>query len=212
MNALNAHSGMSVSKVGTRIWGLGTGKERTSPKPQPLVPFVFSFLLTFLPTQVFAQGAAPGMSGVQEVMVQYTHFTVPKTSDMCGLEREAIANAINKTLTENAVPAFPSALAKPPMMGVARIELAPEIATIASQSLDCTSWVSLSAQTQSNTRVPPIDILRNVKIVYWQQGALITSSQSTHADQVIELLTKLSTQFAKQYRMDQPPLLPTGSK
>jgi hypothetical protein len=194
---------MNVSKTGS--------KTEIFSKSQILSPFVLlAFLL--LPTAVHAQGAAPGMSDVQEVVVQYVHFTTPKAADICGLERETLTNTINKTLTDNAVPAFSVANAKPPMMGVARIELVPEISTISNQSLDCTSWVSLTAQTQSNVRIPPVEVLRNVKIVYWQQGILVPSSQSTHVDQVNDFLTKMAQQFAQQYRMDQPPALPRSSK
>lgn len=169
------------------------------------------FLSLSVPSITHAQGAAPGMTGVQEVLVQYTHFTNSKAADICGLEREAIAKTLGNVLAENAVPALTVTNAKPPMMGVARIDLVPEISTVATQSLDCLSWVSLTAQTQSNVRLPPVDVLRNVKVVYWQQGILITSSQATHADQVSEYLKKMALQFAQQYRIDQPPALPAAS-
>lgn len=198
MNGPNAHNGMNVSKTeaGVQDWGF----RRTGS--------FLALLLLLIPSCAYAQGAAPGMSGVKEVVVHYARFTDSKTADTCALERESLANAINKTLTDNAVPAIPVATAKPPMMGVARIDLVPEISTIATQDLDCTSWVSLTAQTQNNVVVPPIEVLRNVKIVYWQQGLMVASPQSTHSDRIAEYLKKMALQFAQRYRMDQPPELP----
>lgn len=205
MNVQNAPNGMNVNREKR---GKRKGKREKFLLSNPFT--LFSLLLLFLPSSAYAQGAAPAMTGVQEVIVQYTHFAIPKNSGLCGLEREAIAETLNKSMTFNMVPAFPVASAKPPMMGTARIELVPEIHTVATQTLDCTSWVSLTAQTQSNVHIAPVDVLRNVKIVYWQQGALVSSSQSMHAGQVAELLTKMAQQFAQQYRMDQPPSLPAG--
>jgi len=148
------------------------------------------------------------MSGVQEVVVQYVRFLDPQKADKCGLQREPLTNAIVKMLTDSNAPAIPTSAAKPPLMGVARIELVPEISTLSNDGLDCTSWVSLSAQTQSNVRIAPIDVLRNVKVVYWQQGLLLATAQSTHASQVRDSLNIMAQQFARQYRLDQPPTLP----
>jgi len=208
MNAPNVRNAMNASKSGTRIWGLGAREEKNFSGLQSLAPLAIALLIFLPPTTAHAQGAAPGMSGVQEVIVQYTHFGDAKNSDSCGLERESIAASLNKILSDSGTPAIPAAIAKPPMMGVARIELVPEIWSLAQQGLDCTSWVSLSAQSQSNVHIPPLDVLRNVKIVYWQKGALIASGQANHAEKVNQLLSEMAQQFAKQYRLDQPPALP----
>ena len=179
-------------------------------KHKTAIFFAAAFLLPIFSSDANAQGAAPGMSGVKEVIVQYARFSNPKVADTCGLVREDLSAALNKVLTENTIPSIPVADAKPPMMGVARIELVPEIATLDSQDLDCTSWVSLTAESQGNVRVPPIDTLRNVKIIYWQRGTLLSSGLSTHQDTVISTLKKMAEQFARQYQLDQPPTGPAA--
>lgn len=154
------------------------------------------------------QGAVSAMANVKEVLVQYTNFANPKIATLCGLERETIAADITKILQQGSVPYIPVAEAKPVMLGVARIELVPEIATVNADSLSCTSWVSLQAQSRSGLQIPPIPTPRNVTVTYWRGGSLVTSSQSAHARLVSETMTKLSNQFAQQYRLDQPPALP----
>jgi hypothetical protein len=90
-------------------------------------------------------------------------------------------------------------------MGVARIELVPEIASVSTQELDCTSWISLTAQNQTNVHIPPVDTLRNVTVVYWKQGSMVTSGQALHHALIGDLLKKMADQFAQQYHIDQPP-------
>lgn len=207
MNAANEPSVMNANKApGIRHSAFG-GRKFFFNRRLPIAVCLFA-LFVFLPALSHAQGAAPGMSGVQEVVVQYARFVDPKAADNCGLQRETITNSIVKNLTDSNVPAMASANAKPPMMGVARIELVPEISTISNGGLDCTSWVSLTAQTSSNARIPPIDVLRNVKIVYWQQGVLLASAQSTHPEQLRDTMQTMALQFGRQYRLDQPPVLP----
>jgi hypothetical protein len=160
------------------------------------------------PWAVFAQGAASSMYNVKEIIVQYTRFTNPKSSEECGLTREDLAALLKRSLQgADGVPAIPSSEANPPMLGVARIDLVPEISSFHNEELDCTSWVSLTAQSLSNVTVPPVDVLRNVKIVYWNQGLLVTSNQSVHAKLIEDTLEKMARQFVKQYHIDQPPML-----
>ncbi len=170
----------------------------------------FYFLSVFVPSLAHAQGAAPGMFGVREIVVQYANFTNPKTADTCGLVREELAGILKKALTDSNVPAIAATDAKPPIMGVARIELVPEIASVNSQDLDCVSWVSLTAQSRSNVRVPPVDTLRSITVVYWRQGTMVASGQASHERLIGDLLKKMAQQFAQQYRIDQPPDIPAS--
>jgi len=164
-------------------------------------------VLMALPSSANAQ-AAPSMFGVQEIVVQYAHFTNPKDADACGLVREDLAAVLNKSLQIDSIPATAASEAKPQMLGVARIELVPEIAPVNSQSLDCTSWISLTAQSQGGLHIPPIETPRSVTVVYWHQGLMVSSGQSTHAHAVEEALERMAHAFAKQYRIDQPPEIP----
>lgn len=166
---------------------------------------LLALLLALIPLGVQAQGAASGLYGVKEVVVQYAHFTDPKAADSCGLSRENVATVLNKYLKDDNVPAIAVADVKPSMTGVMRINLVPEIATVNYQGFDCISWVSLAAQGQSNVLVPPSDTLRSVTITYWHQGAMVVSGQSAHDRLVGEMVQKMAKQFAQQYRLDQPP-------
>jgi len=191
MNAWNARSAMS-------------GNKRSILKNAALA----ALLLT--PGFAHAQGSAPAMFGVKEVLIQYARFSNPKTADACSLSREDLARAIDKVLTENNIPALTATDAKPPMMGAARIELIPELSTINNGSLDCTSWVSLTAETRNNLRIPPVDTPRSVTVTYWHQGAIIASEHSGHEGLAEDILKKMALQFAQQYRLDQPPEVPPG--
>jgi hypothetical protein len=166
-------------------------------------------LLLLTPSYARAQGgSAPAMFDVKEVIVQYAHFGDPETADTCGLAREELAAALTKTLKDNGVPAIAVSEANPPILGTARIDLEPEIFSFNSQGLDCTSWVSLTAQSQNSAHIPPVDISRNVTITYWHQGVLLSSSQATHEHIVSDALQRLARQFAQQYKLDQPAVMP----
>jgi hypothetical protein len=171
--------------------------------------FSAAFLLALIPACAAAQvSSAPAMFNVREVIVQFAHFGDPETAGTCGLSREELAAQLNKTLQDNGVPAIPVTDANPPQLGVARIELAPDIFSFNSQGLDCTSWVSLVAQSQNTVHIPPVDISRNVTVTYWHGGVLLSSSQATHEHIVGEALQKLARQFAQQYKLDQPASIP----
>ena len=163
------------------------------------------FFLLLLPSAVYAQGAAPALFGVREIVIQYAHFLYPQASNSCGLVRDNLADELNKVLQGANLPAVSTAIAKPPQIGVARIDLLPEVVSTNSEGLDCTSWVSLTAQSQSNVKVQPVDVLRNVTIGYWHEGTMIASGQSVHAHLVTETLQKMATEFAEQYKLDQRP-------
>ena len=70
--------------------------------------------------------------------------------------------------------------AKPPVQGRARINLLADIYSLNSEGLDCTSWVSLTAETRNNVHVPPVDLARNITVLYWQEGSMLGSGQTTH--------------------------------
>jgi hypothetical protein len=214
MSARSAHSGMNGNKA-FRIRDSGFGKlsrrRHLVPESRVLNPESFFIFLCFMlmPALAQAQGSsAPAMFAVKEVVVQFAHFGNAKTADDCGLSQEELAFILNKTLKENGVPAISVAEAKPPMIGAARIELAPDIFSFNSQGLDCTSWVSLSAESRNSVHIPPVDISRNVTITYWHEGTLLSSSQTTHERTVADALQKLVRHFAQQYKLDQPPPLP----
>ena len=143
------------------------------------------------PSLAFAQGAAPSMFGVEEIVVQIPHFGNDKTADQCGLDAEALADVLEEALKQNNVPAVSVAEAKPSLIGVARINLVPDIFSFDSQGLDCTSWVSLSAESHNSVRIPPVDTSRNVTVNYWREGTMLDSSQTTHERTVARSLSQI---------------------
>ena len=172
----------------------------------------FSFVLLPLclalaPMQARAQGSAPELFGVREVVVDYARFVDPKAADSCNLSREKIASVLAKSLEGTTVPAIAALDAKPPVIGVARIQLVPQIASHMGENFDCVSWISLSAESRAAAVIAPITTLRSFTAVYWHQQVKAASGASTHPQLVGEILQKMATQFAQQYRLDQPPAL-----
>jgi hypothetical protein len=167
-----------------------------------------AFLLALIPATALAQGAAPAMFGVEDIVIQIPHFGDDKTADSCGLDPSELADTIEETLKDHNVPVSSVTEAKPSAIGVARVNLLPDIFTFNSQGLDCTSWVSLAAESRNSVRIPPVDTSRSVTISYWREGTMLASSQSTHERAVVEAFRKLARQFAEQYKLDQPPSLP----
>ena len=158
-----------------------------------------------MPVAAHAQGSAPEMFGVNEVVVDYVRFDDPSASDSCSLSRDDVAAVLAKALAGSGVPAVPVADAKPVVAGMARIELIPEISTYMDENLGCVSWISLSAESRSKVIIPPVNALRSETIVYWRQHTKVASGQSAHAQTVDNVLQKMASQFVQQYRLDQPP-------
>ena len=174
---------------------------KTFPGTQLLVAFLLVLLL--VPSSLHAQAATPALFGVQEIVVQPPRFDDAKASAGCSLNRNALAAAIDKQLQLEHVPVTPAARALPPRMDVARIELIPAVTTLNNDGLDCTSWVSLTAQFAHTIVIPPVSAPRNLMVVYWRQGTLAASPQSSHATVVGDMLEKMATAFAAQYIADQ---------
>jgi hypothetical protein len=170
--------------------------------------------LVLAPTTAMAQGAAPELFGVREVSVEYARFDDPKMATTCGLSREHIAEVLNKALTGTGVPYFAAVDAKPQTLGVARIQLIPQISSYTGDNLSCVSFVSLSAQSHTNAVIPPVPTLRSAVVIYWEQHTRVATNQSLQVEKIDEVLQKMATQFAQQYRLDQPPDLqnPAGAK
>jgi hypothetical protein len=170
---------------------------------------LFSALLclSFAPTQAVAQGAAPELFGVGEVIINYTKFVDASASDSCGLSREQLANILKSSFAGTTVPAVAVVDAKPQMVGVARIQLIPEITTYVDENLNCASWISLSAESRIKVVIPPVSAPRNVTAVYWRQHNKVVSGQSLHPQKVADVVKKMVEQFSQQYRLDQPVAL-----
>jgi len=168
---------------------------------------LFVFLLVF-PSIARADSAAPEMFGVREVIINNASVPDVKAADACGgISRETMTETLVKAFEGTSVPAISYLDAKPPSLGVARIELNSEVYTRTNEDLECVSWISITATSHANLVVPPVNTLRSVTILYWHQRAMVASGQSIHPHVVKDLLQRMATEFAQQYRLDQPPEL-----
>ncbi len=151
---------------------------------------------------------APELYGVREIVVDYARFDDPKRADTCGLSRDSITDYLVRELQKGGVPAVAASQAPPPVLGVARIQMIPDVLVYADESLNCVSWIALSAESRANIVVPPVTLPRSVTIRYWQDRGRASSASSIHKQALEAALQKMATAFAQQYKLDQPPEVP----
>lgn len=190
MNGLSARAAMTGNKKG----GLA-------------LLVVLSFCLAPLAAQ--AEGSAPALLGIQEILVKQPKLGDDASSDICGLSANDMSDLILKKLKEDGAPAY-SALEAPAIQTgtTSRIDLSPEVVTLERQGFDCTSWISLTAQSRETLTIVPVRVPRSVYVTYWRGGLIVSSTQTSHRRAVNDALGKLAVQFSRQYRNDQPPPLP----
>ena len=170
---------------------------------------LFFCLMPCWPRLFLPKVRLPPMFGVEEIVIPNSPISAMiKPPTIAASIQQRLSDVLEQTLKENNVPAVSVAEAKPSVIGIARINLLADIFTFNSQGLDCTSWVSLAAESHNSVRVPPVDTSRSVTINYWREGTLLGSSQTTHERTVGDALRKLAQHFAQQYKLDQPPPLP----
>lgn len=148
------------------------------------------------------------MAGVKEIVLQHPRFSDIKAASICGLTRDETSNSIVSALKAGDAPVTLAAQAKPADPSVARIDLIPEVSISILASGECTSWVSMTAQSEAALRLAPISLVRKLVVTYWRYGNLIVSVKDGHPAAVKDYFQKLATAFAKQYKLDQPPPLP----
>ncbi len=153
--------------------------------------------------------SAPALLGVQEVLLQYARFGSDKAEEACGVTRGEVEKYLQKSLAILGVPVVAMIDAKPPMLGVSRIDLLPEIVSYGGHGAECTSWVALTAQTQNTIRIPPVETPRSVTVTYWKAGMLVNSNTANHSTIILDAFGRLGDKFSRQYKLDQPPPLPT---
>lgn len=161
-----------------------------------------------LPPVLASEGSAPALSNIQELVVQNIRFGNNTGKSICGVRDDVLLARVVQDLKSYNLPAFSVMEAKPIKIGVARVEIVPEILSTNSQGIECTSWVSLTAQSNNTLRIPPIETPRNIIVTYWRANILVSSSENAHPQVLNDAFDKLTRKFAQQFRMDQPPPLP----
>ncbi|NTU76867.1 MAG: hypothetical protein HGA90_03505, partial [Alphaproteobacteria bacterium] len=126
-----------------------TNANRAARAPQDRVLWAASLALgaclLAAPACFAAEGAAPAMAGVKEFVLQYPHLGgSSQQAPPCGMTAGEANDALLRVLKAEGLPVVPIIDAKPSMIGVARVEILPEIISINNQDIDCTSWVSLT--------------------------------------------------------------------
>jgi len=195
MNVRNAHSATKGNNV------LKGGDSMHNFRGFLLGALSWAF---FLPGSSYAQGFAPEMYGVGEVVIEYPRFEDPEAASVCHLSRDDVDAALNAAFSGSSVPVTPVAKAKPLVMGVARIHLIPELSSHSDENLGCVSWISLSAESRTDVIIPPISAPRSVTIVYWRMHGKAFSNQSVHPQKASEVLRQMAQRFIQQYKIDQP--------
>ena len=156
--------------------------------------------------------AAPAMYNVKEMQMQHGRIANPTASANCGTSSGEIATMFMNAFKVDGLPVFSVLGAPPPKQGVARIDIYPDVVTLQPREKECVSWVSLTAQSKELLRIVPIDTPRNLITNYWSGGLMVGSGVSGHPAALNEAVQKLTAQFSRQYRLDQPPsLTPTES-
>ena len=166
--------------------------------------FAFSFFVASTGV-AFAQGAAPEMYGVHEIILEQSVIDDTKSATTCGVTSEKIELALDNVFKDSGVPVVIAANARPQSLGVARIQLIPEVYTHVDETLGCVSWVSLSAENRVTAVIAPVKALRSINLLYWQQHTKVATAQTVHQQKVIDMMQKMATQFVQKYRESQPP-------
>jgi len=167
-------------------------------------------LATALSSPAAAQVSAPALYDVREIQVENARLSNADLTAECGATSGEVSAIALKTLLSDSLPAFTIVDAPPPRPNVMRIDLLPIVSTIRTDEKTCTSWVSLQARSENRVVLPPVKTPRNIVVVYWEGGTLVHSLATAHPQAIINAADKLSEQFARQYRLDQPPQDPVG--
>ena len=167
-----------------------------------------AFCWGVMPMPALAQTpVAPSLYGVGEIQVQHTRLANPAVTATCGLSSGEISHIALKSLKNDSLPAFSVINAPAPKEDVARIDLLPTVASIQTTEGTCTSWVAFTAQGRNLVVLPPVSTARSVVVTYWEGGLLVHSKKEQHPQSLVNAIDKLVLQFARQYRLDQPPSL-----
>lgn len=166
---------------------------------------LISSLFLTAPACAQAQASLPSLAGVDEIQVQPTRIGNRVSSERCGYTTHDVSDKILALLKSDGLPAFSILESQQLKPNHIRVELLPEVVTLLSPSNDCFSWVSLTVLSEAPVTLPPVQTPRNVTIVYWRGGLMISAPPTSHSKLLFDAASKLAAQFSRQYQLDQPP-------
>lgn len=165
--------------------------------------------LFYAPPSV-AGDVIPSLTGVQGIVVHHARMGNDVISGKCNLSSRLLSEKIVQALKANGLPGL-SVVGTPPNKDSAlTVELLPDVVSLQPRDNVCVSWVSFSVQTRNAIQLAENQYPRDVFLLYWKGGSMISSLPTTHQKEVDELIDKLATQFANQFFLDQPPAAPKG--
>lgn len=154
-----------------------------------------------------ASNIVPSLYNVEDFVVDFALFGNEKSSNSCGIFKRDLTDQTLKRLQKENLPARASMGRNVKDQSKVSVTLVPKVITIQPSSKQCTSWISLSAQTRNGINLPPADYHREVRLVYWDGGILVHTAEHSHGRSVKEAIDKLIDQLVVRYDADQPPKL-----
>ncbi len=158
-----------------------------------------------LPATGHAIDSAPALYNIGEIQVQNARLGNSEATANCGMSSGEISDAVIKSFRGDSLPVFSPINAPPSKESVARIDLLPTVMSLQTDDKTCTSWVSFSAQSRNLVILPPIKTPRYITATYWEGGMMVYSTKGGHAQAIINAIDKITGQFSRQYKIDQPP-------
>lgn len=164
-----------------------------------------TFLFSPLPAQ--ASHIVPSLYKVEDFVVDLTRFNDERKANTCGLFRRDVTDLVLEKMKRDGLPARASLGRDVTDDSKVSVDIVPQIITIKPKEKQCTSWIKLSAQTRNAINLPPATYHREVRLIYWDGGILVHTTEHAHGRSVGEALEKLIDQLVIRYETDQPPTL-----
>lgn len=162
---------------------------------------------TLASTQPEAAGVVPSLFGINNFMIHQARLANDVASANCGVSSRTASETTLASLKTASLNVVSATEIHKLDENSTTVTVLPEVVTMQPQEKSCLSWVSLSVQTRNVVNLPPRKDSRDVKLVYWQGGLLVSTSPHAHQRGVNEALFKLSNLLSTQYFRDQPPKL-----
>ncbi|MGB4101788.1 MAG: hypothetical protein WBK91_07795 [Alphaproteobacteria bacterium] len=208
MREKNARSAMSANKLlfaaalltlildaqaqaATGSVGGATAQPMTSPQHQPAQE-------QQPPAKVYA---TPPLFMLKEVFIDYPILVDPKVSSDCGLTRESMLTALQRNLQDPGLDVM--ALHPTHARSGTRVALTVEIMSV-KQGRNCISWIDMPFTDKAPVRLPPVNVPRNMTLLFWQQKKVVTSTDERHQPTVNDMLASMVRQFLRDVKLAAP--------
>ncbi|NCC03531.1 MAG: hypothetical protein EOM37_05720 [Proteobacteria bacterium] len=152
-------------------------------------------------------GVVPSLYGVDNFLIHQARLANDVASANCGVSSRTASETTLASLKTATLSVVSASEINKLDKDSSTVTILPEVVTMQPNEKSCLSWVSLSVQTRNVVNLPPRKDPRDIKLVYWEGGLLVSTSPHAHQRGVNEALFKLSSLLSTQYFRDQPPKL-----